>query len=273
MTFLVFAFLPSSVFGQLSVEGTEGSWLITPFFPPLNNTVLTGVCNGFSNGPQFRYESDASGFIDVGLNGNGDYVIENNDIQSFTLTQMGNTGIGTTNPSAKLHVNGTVRLENLPYYFGTLPSVIYDPTTGDLYQQGTSLSNPNNEIIENLQRENEDLKTRLMALEESLQLVEQILNVSKNQVTILPTTAKLKQNQPNPFNGQTTINYFLPESTQKAQLQINDINGKILKVETITSTGHGQLNFDAKALPQGTYSYSLLVDGQLVETKQMILVK
>lgn len=141
-------------------------------------------------------------------------------------------------------------------------------------------------IIKEKENRINDLETDLskvkQQLEELQSMVQQLsnnktnnnaTNPSMHQQQINLTVPTLQQNQPNPFNGQTSIRYYLPETTQKAQIQINDINGKVLRVENIQNVGHGILNLDAKALPQGTYSYSLIVDGQLVETKQMILVK
>ncbi len=37
--------------------------------------------------------------------------------------------------------------------------------------------------------------------------------------------------------------------------------------------GKGILNVDASILSSGAYSYSLLVDGKLISTKQMVLAK
>ncbi|MFK7936493.1 MAG: tail fiber domain-containing protein, partial [Saprospiraceae bacterium] len=140
-------------------------------------------------------------------------------------------------------------------------------------------------IIADKQIQIEELQAQITAQNTRLEKLEQLLltgasGLHENQENegltpqlIQLTTPTLEQNQPNPFNGQTTIRYFLPESTQQAQIQITDINGKVLKVENIAHTGQGLLSLDAKTMPQGTYAYSLIVDGQLVETRQMILVK
>ena len=95
---------------------------------------------------------------------------------------------------------------------------------------------------------------------------------SRTAIT-LEETAHLEQNTPNPFNGETTIQYYLPKWAYDAQLQITDFNGKILKVENNLTTGHGTISLAAGALPSGTYSYSLLIDGKIVDTKRMVLVK
>lgn len=141
-------------------------------------------------------------------------------------------------------------------------------------------------IIDNKQIQIENLQNQVADLEKKFEQLENLLlsevsgqnNPSSAtrelvQQQIKLTAPYLAENRPNPFIGQTIIPYFLPETIQQAQIQINNINGKVLKVETIQGTGHGQLVIDAKALPQGTYSYSLLVDGQLVETKRMVKIK
>lgn len=131
--------------------------------------------------------------------------------------------------------------------------------------------------IEALENQTAEQDARLEKLEKLLlsgaNTGAQNSNITTPQQQIILTAPSLQQNQPNPFNGQTTIPYFLPKNTKNAQLQISDIKGKVLKVEKINGTGHGQINLDAKVMPHGTYTYSLVVDGQLVETKRMILVK
>jgi trimeric autotransporter adhesin len=98
--------------------------------------------------------------------------------------------------------------------------------------------------------------------------------VSSTNITV--TDASLGQNTPNPFNRNTTISYTLPQSRQggaSAQIIINDQNGKVVKQINISSAGKGVVNVDASALSSGTYSYTLVVDGKRISSKQMILTK
>jgi hypothetical protein len=99
------------------------------------------------------------------------------------------------------------------------------------------------------------------------------INTENTTEITLTETAHLKQNTPNPFNGETLIEYYLPKWVKNAQIQITDINGHVLKIENHLPIGHGSIKLNAEAIPSGTYAYSLLVDGQLVDTKQMILMK
>jgi hypothetical protein len=81
----------------------------------------------------------------------------------------------------------------------------------------------------------------------------------------------LFQNRPNPFNGSTFIEYFLPKHTQSAFIRVIDNTGKLIKAFAINEIGYGQIQLDCRELASGTYHYSLLFNEQLVDTKTMIL--
>jgi len=80
----------------------------------------------------------------------------------------------------------------------------------------------------------------------------------------------LNQNQPNPFAEQTTITYNIPQSAGAAQILFYDVNGKQIQNVAITTKGKGQLNVYANDLTNGVYSYTLIVDGKIIDTKKMI---
>lgn len=80
----------------------------------------------------------------------------------------------------------------------------------------------------------------------------------------------LNQNVPNPFAEQTQISYSIPENVKKAQIHFYDANGKLINSVEITDRGLGQLNVYANDLSTGIYTYSLVVDGQIVASKRMI---
>ncbi|MFO7810809.1 MAG: S8 family serine peptidase [Candidatus Delongbacteria bacterium] len=85
---------------------------------------------------------------------------------------------------------------------------------------------------------------------------------------------KLYQNYPNPFNPSTQISFELPVPGM-VDLQIYDINGT--KVETLIDSRKGAgihtFTFDASKYSNGTFFYSLSVDGKTVAVKKMILIK
>ena len=123
--------------------------------------------------------------------------------------------------------------------------------------------------INNLQQQVTDLHNRLDELEAL------ITGQSEEHTVHLDGVDKpqLHQNIPNPFNGKTQIGYYLPEGIQEAQLRITASNGQIVRTIALQGAGEGQVNVNINGLASGTYQYSLLVDGRLVKTKQMMVVK
>lgn len=80
----------------------------------------------------------------------------------------------------------------------------------------------------------------------------------------------LNQNVPNPFAEQTIITYFLTDDVKKAQIFFYDNKGIILKMVDLNDKGAGQLNVYAADLSSGNYTYSLVADGKVVDTKKMV---
>lgn len=80
----------------------------------------------------------------------------------------------------------------------------------------------------------------------------------------------LNQNVPNPFAESTTISYNIPNEFSKAQLIFTTSDGKVIKVVDITAKGYGSINIFADDLSHGSYSYQLVIDGKIIDTKRMI---
>jgi hypothetical protein len=89
----------------------------------------------------------------------------------------------------------------------------------------------------------------------------------------LKKTPALQQNQPNPFHERTLVHYFVPNNAKNALIQVTNREGKILGKVNILEKGQGQIVIKAATYPAGTYFYSLIIDGKLCETKQMVLTK
>lgn len=85
--------------------------------------------------------------------------------------------------------------------------------------------------------------------------------------------AKLYSNIPNPFKEQTTISFFIPETSSRASIHIYNLQGKQIKQLNIESRGNGSVTINGYELTPGMYMYSLIVDGQEVDTKKMILTE
>jgi len=81
----------------------------------------------------------------------------------------------------------------------------------------------------------------------------------------------LYQNEPNPFGVNTVIRYFIPENTKgNAYIIFYDMYGKELKKTEISTKGFGNIDANTEKLASGIYSYSLIVNAQVIDTKKMI---
>ncbi len=85
--------------------------------------------------------------------------------------------------------------------------------------------------------------------------------------------AVLFQNRPNPFAGSTTINYFIPEHAGKAVMSFFDNTGVMIREFVIDEKGQGAVEVNATQLKSDIYTYSLIIDGKVVDTKRMVKVK
>jgi hypothetical protein len=86
-------------------------------------------------------------------------------------------------------------------------------------------------------------------------------------------TAKLFQNNPNPFNQTSIIKCFIPETSKAASLLVFDMNGTLKKTIAVNGKGEVNVTINAKEFIAGMYYYSLIVDGQEIDTKKMILTE
>ena len=86
------------------------------------------------------------------------------------------------------------------------------------------------------------------------------------------TKAVLYQNTPNPFNAQTEIRFSLPDDAPQAYIYIFDMTGKMQKQIPVTPSQQS-ITINGYELQAGIYLYSLVVGGQEIDTKRMILSK
>ncbi len=85
--------------------------------------------------------------------------------------------------------------------------------------------------------------------------------------------ALLGQNIPNPFENSTIIPFRIPKDCTDASIVFNEIStGRIARVIPV-SCGETQLDIEAGLLSGGTYSYTLIVNGNTIATKQMVIAK
>src|SRR5690606_24781811 len=86
-------------------------------------------------------------------------------------------------------------------------------------------------------------------------------------------TFELYQNVPNPFSGQTTIGFNLPEASA-ATLTVFDLSGKLLhSINGKFVKGYNEVQMDGKVLPQSGVLYYRLETSSHTSTRKMVLVK
>jgi hypothetical protein len=83
----------------------------------------------------------------------------------------------------------------------------------------------------------------------------------------------LNQNMPNPFKEQTTITFQIPENVQSAVIVFVDNNGNILRQVEIEERGIGELIVYAQDLSSGIYTYYLMADDEMIDSKKMSVIK
>lgn len=124
----------------------------------------------------------------------------------------------------------------------------------------------------------EAIKEQQKSIDELKNQIKEIQNVSASKVSSSHNSITLSdrnsiilnQNSPNPFAENTTLSYSVPQKFSKAQIIFTTTEGKVIMVYEIKESGTGMLNIFAGDLTSGLYSYSLIVDNTVIETKKMI---
>ena len=123
------------------------------------------------------------------------------------------------------------------------------------------------DAYKNLAARNEELEAK----------VEGLLNPARKTVAgsdgVSMETVTLSQNRPNPFTESTIIDITLPSDVSSAMLCIYDMQGTQVMQLPVEGRGKTAVTVDGKSLHAGMYLYSLIVDGEEVATKRMILTE
>ncbi|HEX7070058.1 MAG TPA: choice-of-anchor D domain-containing protein [Rhodothermales bacterium] len=98
-------------------------------------------------------------------------------------------------------------------------------------------------------------------------------NTAAENLDEMPTDFRLAQNFPNPFNPATTLAFGLPEAGN-VRISVYDLTGREMSVlvDGFMPAGWHTVNFDASALPSGTYLYHMQAESHML-TRKMTLLK
>ncbi|MEO8150906.1 MAG: tail fiber domain-containing protein [Bacteroidia bacterium] len=127
-------------------------------------------------------------------------------------------------------------------------------------------------IIDDLQKQNASINAQLNDMKSCVEsLCSASTSNAESRVDVANETDALFQNQPNPFNSITTIRYSVVKGN--AQIIIRDLSGNTIKSFNLAQSGKGQVTVNANELAQGTYTYTLVVNENAVDTKLMVITK
>ena len=134
------------------------------------------------------------------------------------------------------------------------------------------------EMVPLLLRSMQELKARVQELEgkddidggPAARRESRLSNSADSRVS--PVSATLYQNTPNPFSAQTEIRFSLPDNAPQAYIYIFDMTGKMQK-QIPVDPSQQSVTINGYELSAGIYLYSLVVGGQEIDTKRMILSK
>ena len=86
-------------------------------------------------------------------------------------------------------------------------------------------------------------------------------------------TSELYQNEPNPFNTQTTIGYRLA-AEGKVNFTVHDVTGKVLINKSLSGVrGYNEITLKSSDLGISGVLYYTLESGEFTATKKMIILE
>ena len=90
----------------------------------------------------------------------------------------------------------------------------------------------------------------------------------------VPKDFILYQNYPNPFNSITIIKFEIHKSSN-VKLIVYDVQGKEVKnlINEKLSSGIYSYDWNASGNSSGVYFYSFIIEGNIIDTKKMLLIK
>ena len=118
------------------------------------------------------------------------------------------------------------------------------------------------------------LKTQLQACCEKTQIngkKDTLINLGKMNSSNSKDQFVLFQNQPNPFSETTQINCVTPLDAKNVSILFFNMNGELVKSFVNIPNGKQSIQLNGADLKPGMYLYSLIANGNEIDTKRMIL--
>ncbi len=125
--------------------------------------------------------------------------------------------------------------------------------------------------LESQEKKLEAQEKMLKTQEETIVALKKELGTTKGSDTANGHGAALRQNYPNPFSTDTDISVSLPDDISSANLIFYTMAGKQLKVIPLLSRGDFNVKVQSIELSNGTYLYSLMADGKIIDSKRLVI--
>ena len=129
------------------------------------------------------------------------------------------------------------------------------------------------EMVPLLIRSVQELKTEINTLQAANAPIQKAQSRTTDATGVDAVVTALYQNTPNPFTESAVIRVDVTEGVTTADLYIYNMNGEQITEYPIVERGATSVTIDGGSLNAGMYLYALIADGQVIDTKRMILTK
>jgi Secretion system C-terminal sorting domain len=204
-----------------------------------------------------------------------------NGLERMRINKVGYVGIANATPAALLDVNCTavagqtnpsnIRFENLQSGTGTELVIdsngyVYKATTASPAAAATPLVTDMQSQVQALQGQVQELRSLLAT---SLCLTQAQTNSLNAE-----SSTYLGEIYPNPANTSTTLSYSLPAGASTALVQVYSLDGKVVSSIVVPATaGKSQVQLTTSQMAAGMYIYALVVDGKVLDSKKLAVVR
>jgi len=216
------------------------------------------------------------------------------EIGSVLPNVTGNSVFRAEYDSTGHMIHDTIQYKSVNY-IGIIPVIV--AAVQELKAKGDSVTHNLNTKIDSLKQVINNYQSKFNLYDDQLNNLQQMINncckVNNNRTKEDPTGGSipnsntnyqmvelateniiiLDQNSPNPFEQETDITYYLPETVNNAKIMFYDNSGIIIKAVELNGKGNGALHVYASNLSAGLYTYALIVDGKLIDSKKMVCTK
>ncbi len=270
---------------HLNISGTDPS--VRFFQGSVSSAVTFGRIGYAAASGAFVSSSKAGDFIVQNLDTASSLIFGTNRVsggdgaERMRINSIGYVGIATTTPSAKLDVNcvaisgqsnpSNIRFENLQSGAGTVLVIdsngyVFKASSG---QQAATTSS----LATDMQSQIEELKNQVQEL--------RALLTSKLPLTAAETSSLQAESAtflgdiyPNPANTSTTLEYSLPAKASGALLQVYSLDGKVVSsISLPANSGKSQIQLSTGQFAPGMYIYALIVNGKVLDSKKLAVVR